>query len=226
LPARLRGKAGLVAQALLLEPERVWHVADVTARAGVSVGLAHRVMARLETEGLLEAEGAGPKRVRRVTRPTALLDLWAEEDEVRPTRTFAYRLARSSEELVRELGRDLEQREFEHAFTAAAAASFLAPFVTTVPVVELWVRSAIAPFYLIEAAHAKTGTAGDGHNIVFLQIKDDTPLAFRELGHDPSLSSVPPVWMVNRFRLYSDLRRDPRRGREQAEHLRREVIGF
>jgi hypothetical protein len=58
----------------------------------------------------------------------------------------------------------------------------------------------------------------DGQNVVFLQGKDDTPLVFRE--------QIDDLWVANRFRLYADLRRDPRRGREQADHLRREVIGF
>ena len=58
----------------------------------------------------------------------------------------------------------------------------------------------------------------DGQNVVFLQAKDDAPLAFREL--------VKGMWVVNHFRLYADLRHDPRRGREQADHLRQEVIGF
>ena len=47
---------------------------------------------------------------------------------------------------------------------------------------------------------------------------DDTPLAFREKAKG--------LWVANRFRLYGDLRSDPRRGREQADHLRQEVIGF
>jgi hypothetical protein len=58
----------------------------------------------------------------------------------------------------------------------------------------------------------------DGHNVEFLQAKDDTPLAFRE--------QAAGVWVASRFRVYADLRRDPRRGREQADHLRQEVIGF
>ena len=57
-----------------------------------------------------------------------------------------------------------------------------------------------------------------GQNVVFLQAKDDTPLAFRQ--------KVGNVWIANSFRLYADLRRDPRRGREQADHLRQAVIGF
>jgi hypothetical protein len=62
------------------------------------------------------------------------------------------------------------------------------------------------------------GRVSEGQNVVFLQAKDDAPLAFCELADD--------LWVVNRVRLYADLLRDPRRGREQADHLRREVIGF
>lgn len=53
---------------------------------------------------------------------------------------------------------------------------------------------------------------------MFLQANDDTPLAFRD--------QAAGLWLVNRFRLYAEPRRDPRRGQEQAAHLRREVIGF
>ncbi len=58
----------------------------------------------------------------------------------------------------------------------------------------------------------------DGHNLVFLQAKGDTPLAFSERKEG--------LWLANRFRLYFDLRTNPRRGREQADNLRREIIGF
>src|SRR3972149_5966128 len=72
---RLKGKAGVVAQALLLHQDRAWQVKKLAEEARVSGGLAHRVLARLETEGIVAAQGTGPKRVRRITDPTALLDL-------------------------------------------------------------------------------------------------------------------------------------------------------
>jgi hypothetical protein len=37
---------------------------------------------------------------------------------------------------------------------------------------------------------------------------------------------VDAIWVANDFRIYRDLLRDPRRGREQAERFREEVIGF
>lgn len=215
-PTRLRGKAGVVAQALLLEPERAWHVDELAARAEVSPALAHRVITRLEHEGLLTVEGAGPGRVRHLSDPRALLDLWAEENLDRTVRTPAYALASSPRQLIAQLGEGLEAAGIDHAITGAAAGSILAPFVTAVPVAQVWVSERVSGGDLAAAVSAKP--VDDGENIVFLQARDNTPLAFR--------AKAGGVWTVNRFRLYVDLRGDPRRGREQAEHLREELIGF
>lgn len=58
----------------------------------------------------------------------------------------------------------------------------------------------------------------EGHNIIFLQERDNAPLAFR--------THIDGIWVINLFRLYHDLRQDPRRGATQADHLREQVIGF
>jgi hypothetical protein len=215
-PTRLSGKAGVAAQALLLAPDREWHLQDLEEEAGIAHGLAHRVLARLERENLVTAEGKGPQRVRRLTNPAALLDLWAEENVDRPRRTAGYALARTPQQLVHDLDRGLDRRGIAHAITGAAAASLIAPFITAVPIVQMWVLAKAAPEDVLEAAGAEPVT--DGENVVLLQAKDDTPLAFREQAGD--------TWITNRFRLYVDLRGDPRRGREQADHLRQQVIGF
>ena len=152
--ARLAGKAGVAAQALLLQPERDWKVQDLAGDAGVSVGLAHRVLARLETEGLVAAEGAGPRRVRRVANPTALLDLWAEENTDRSVRRArAYRLAREPRALADAVSAGLDAAGIDHAVTGAAAAARIAPFVTAVPVTEIWIDSVAS----LEDAAAATG---------------------------------------------------------------------
>jgi hypothetical protein len=215
-PTRLSGRAGVVAQALLLQPEREWRVRHLANEAGVSAGLAHRVLARLEGEQVIVAKGTGPNRVRHVTNPTALLDLWAEENVDRPIRTRAYVLAQTPQQLIRALGASLGRSGIDYALTGVAAGSLVAPFVTAVPVAEVWATATAAPEELYEGAQADPVI--EGHNVVFLQCKDDTPLAFRE--------TVKGVRVANRFRLYIDMRRDPRRGREQADHLRQEVIGF
>ena len=213
---RLSGKAGVAVQALLLNPQRAWQVHEVAKEARISPALAHRVLARLEAAGVVAAEGSGPNRVRRVTNPTALLDLYAEENGAPPVRTLAYALAQTPQELIKLLATNLGRTGIEYALTGAAAASFVAPFVTAIPIAEVWVTARMAREELYDGAQADPVT--EGPNIVLLQTKGDAPLALRERTKD--------LWLVNRFQLYSDLRHDPRRGREQADHLRREVIGF
>lgn len=215
-PTRLNGKAGVAAQALLTRPERAWQVQQLAEEANLSLGLAHRVLARLEDEGVVAAEGSGRRRVRRVSDPTALLDLWAEENSYQPVRTPAYLLAQYPRLLVEELGHGLERAGIGYGLTGGAAASLVAPLVTAVPVAEVWVTATAAAKQLCEAVGAEE--VGDGQNVVFLQARDDTPLAFSERIDD--------LMVASRFRLYADLRMSPRRGREQADHLRREVIGF
>jgi hypothetical protein len=155
--------------------------------------------------------------VRHVVDPTALLDLWAEENTDRGARRVrAYRLARDPGQLAGAVSTSLGAAGIEHAVTGVAAAALVAPFVTAIPVSEIWVDSVAS---LDDAVAASGAEAVDtGSNLVFVQGNGDEPLAFRR--------QVEGAWIVNPVRLFYDLRRDPRRGREQAEKLRQEVIGF
>ena len=106
-PSRLSGKAGLVAQVLLLDAKRAWRINDLAEQTAVSSGLVHRVLARLEVEGIVSTNGAGPHRTRHVTDPAALLDLWAEENVDKPVRTRGYLLAQTPQHVVNQLGEGL-----------------------------------------------------------------------------------------------------------------------
>lgn len=214
-PVALSGKAGVAAQTLLHEPGRPWTVHDLAEAANVSVGLVHRLFVRLENDGLVAAEGTGPRKTRRVTNPTALLDLWAEEMRDRDVRQLrGYRLARDARTLVGTISKALTEAGIDHAVTGAAAAARLAPFVTAIPVTEVWVPELTDLQVVSTAARAPEVT--EGHNIVFRAARDDLPLAFRHRDKN--------VWLADVFRIYLDLRADPRRGREQADRLREEVI--
>lgn len=215
-PTRLRGKAGVAAQALLLQPKRRWQVTDLADKAGISKALAHRVLTRLEKDGIVETTGKGPQRFRRVFDVTALLDLWVEESLDRLTRRRAYLLAQSPRQVIDNIGKRLSQTNLEYALTGAAAASLIAPFVSAVPIVDLWIQETadIEEVFTVLGAEAVT----EGHNLVLMQSKDDVALAFRQKQDG--------IWLPNKFRLYADLVRDPRRGAEQAAHLREELIGF
>ena len=215
-PTRLSGKSGLVVQALLLDIERSWKVSDLGKACGVSAGLAHRVLRRLEDEGTVEAFGAGPAKTRQLSNPAALLDLWAEEHRDRPSRLSAFMLAPTTDQLVGSLCSGLEAIGVEYALTGAAAADRIAPLLTNVAVAEVWLDSRADVSDL--CARLDAMPVESGANVVFLQERDNGPLTFRVREEG--------VWTTNLFRLYLDARRDPRRGVEQSAHLRREVIGF
>ena len=216
VPTRLSGKSGLVVQAMLLDSDRSWHVSDLKQRSGVSAGLAYRVLRRLEDEGVVDAHGAGPTKTRRLVNPTALLDLWAEEQRDRPATRPAFLLAQTNDQLIDSLCSGLETSGIGYALTGAAAVARIAPFVTNVAVAQVWLGSTADASDVCVRVGATPVESGP--NVVFLQERDDGPLAFR--------TRVGGVWTANLFRLYVDVRRDPRRGREQSDHLRREAIRF
>lgn len=211
--ARLAGKAGLIAQALLLDRDRAWRVADMAAEAGVSTGLAHRVLARLEEATILAAEGAGPNKVRRIRNPGALLDLWAEEEKERGARrTAAFVLARPAALLSERLA----GAGIMHAITGIAAAAILAPALTSVTVTQVRVTAAIPASDALKALEARQ--TDEGSNLLIVQGADDAELRFRR--------EVDGIWLAADTRIYLDSLRDPRRGKEQAQVFRESVLGI
>ncbi len=216
-PVQLMGKAGIVALVLLENSTRPWHVQEIAERAFISGALVHRVLVRLEQESIVESDGVGPKRTRRVINPSALLDLWAEENVDRDVvRVRAYHLARDPQELLRSITSLLDRALILHAITGAAAASIIAQFITAVPTTEVWVTNAVPLDQVVASAGADE--VDSGHNLIFSQARGDLPLKYNKHTNG--------FWTVNPFRLYYDLRRDPRRGREQADRIREYVIGF
>ena len=201
---------------MLLDPSHGWHIKELAAQTRVSPGFVHRVLARLDDEGVLVSQGRGPAKTRILSDPGALLDLWAEEQRDRIDRTLAYHLAPTSQQQRQGIVGALEAAGIGYALTGASAADLVAPLVTSVPMVQVWVSAAVDPQPVLASTPAEAVDAG--HNVVFLQARDDDPLLDRQRVDD--------TWIVNNFRLYLDLRNDPRRGTEQANHLRQERIGF
>lgn len=213
---RLRGKAGLVVQALLVEADSDWGVTSLAESSGVSVGRAHNVLARLEREGIAVSEGRGPQRVRRVVAPGALLRLWAEENDDRKNRTMAFVLARSSEQLAVRTAELLGRAGIEYSLTGSAAAALVAPLATSIPTVQIWVSRADPTERIINEIGAER--VESGFNLALDTSKNDVALRF------PTMHAG--MNIVYPFRLYVDLSTDPQRGIEQANHLREEGIGW
>lgn len=212
----LRGKAALVAQAILLHPDRPWHGSELAVAAGVSQPFAHHVLVRLQAANILRVEGAGPKRTRQLQAPDRLLDLWAEENRERVEQTRGYMLAQTPRDLARKLAERLSDAGVEYALTGAAAAAVVAPFATAIPTTEVWLAGDLDTASVVEAVNVDV--VDSGANVVFLRARDGNPLYEKQ--------QVDDLWLVNRFRLYVDLHKNPKRGREQAQNVREELIGF
>lgn len=208
---RLSGRAGLVAQAMILEAARRWKIIDLVDRTGVSAGLAHRVVTRLEDIGLVAAEGRGPRKLRRLSNLEGLLDLWVEQDqEPRLRRHAGYVLPARGVSLAAAASAAMEASKIDHAVTGVAAASLFDPVLTNVPVTEIRVSSSASVDRAWEALKGRR--ADEGANTVLLQAEGDEELRLRERRGEVSIAA--------RTRIYLDALRDPRRGREQAEAFR------
>ncbi len=212
---RLSDAAERVVHALLLDPRQAWRVRDLTRRARVSVGLSHRVVTRLETEGIVSGEGDGTTRRRRVDDVAGLLDAWIDETDNRGVEVVtAFRPAASPHELVRAMASAFDAAAIPYAVTGAAAAAIMAPGVGPVATVDAWIDWGTPLAAALSAIGAKT--VGHGVNITLAHIRGDGPLAFA--GKRSGVVCVDPV------RLYADLVRAAGPGHPLATSLREAII--
>ena len=213
---RLAGRASIVAQAILLEPDCDWTITSLARRSEASAGLAHRVVRRLEDQDLMESTGSGPSKRRRLAKPSALLDLLAEEDhEPKLSRIGGYALD-ATRGRHSGLSQRLQQAGIRHALTGVFAASLTAPVLTTVPIAEVRISSSALVGDVLEALQAKR--VDDGPNVVLMQGDGDEELHLSRRLDD--------TWLAAPTRIYLDALRDPRRGREAAEAYRAEALGY
>jgi len=216
---RLHGSSGGVVIALLEQPEARHKVTDLAERAGVSVATAQRVVFELEAEGFLIAEGAGPRKTRRIEDPAALLDRYAQDAARDRRRSVRCRvLGDSTQQIAVEVGGRLAKASIGSALTGVAAAMVEAPALTSVSVAEFWVARGTAVEYLRQAVGGISSE--EGANVVLWRAGSGGPLVGAQLS--PAIG----VLVASRFRVYADLLVNPRRSREQAAAYRERVIGF
>lgn len=217
LSAIYRGRAAQVLHALLLESSRPWHVDQMAAHAEVSSYTVHRVFSFLEDQLWLEKQGSGPRSVRMLRKPGALLDAWADAHSLTFYRMHGYhRWARDPALLLRSIEKALDDVGVEHALTLDAGARLVAPFATSADRLTILVTQGSQLDQAAVAADLRP--ADEGENVVFLATPDHWPLMFRR--------QIDGAWVASDVQLYLDLWASPARGREQARHLRTERLGY
>jgi hypothetical protein len=212
-----RGSTAQVLHAMLIEPDRRWHVQELAEIAEVSSSTVHEVFTFLETQLWAEKVGSGPGTVRTLAKPGALLDAWASEHSLQEykTRRF-YRWAQSRGKLKSDVLRLLHDNRIEYALTLASGAEYVAPYTTSVDNLQLLVPEATDMAELADKGGLKPVESGE--NVTFLVSKERAPLMFRQRIEDIDIAS--------NIQLYLDLWAWPRRGKEQAEHLRSTKLGY
>jgi len=219
-PARepnLGGRIGIAVQEMLLKDVEWWGVTELASAARVAPGTAQAALNRLEALDLVDVQGSGPGKRRRLRDRGDALDVWtphARRERHRLVATFV--LGQGPIDLAGQVSRRLAEGRIAHAVTGACAALLVAPHVTDVRTCEVWVDPATSGSLVTGALG--TVPVGIGGNVVVLRAKTDAPLF--------AATEVEGAVVANPLRLYADLLEDPRRGEEQATFLRETVLGY
>jgi hypothetical protein len=212
------GRRAQVLRALLIGHKQSFKVSTLAERALVSLGTASQVLTELERLDWVVARGQGPAKERHLREPAALLDAWVKQLAVaRPPAMRRYFLPSvGGDGLVDKLGQVFAQHDIEYAITHEAAGQRYAPFLSSVSQVRCRVLNSPE----VERGLADLGAraVSEGSNLALIEAKSPGELLFRE--------QVNGVWLASPIQVYLDLVGSEGRGKEMAEHLRRERIGF
>jgi hypothetical protein len=205
-------RATRVVRALLAEPGRAWRLEELGRAAEVSLGHSHNVVKRLEDLRWLERDGA--QRIQ-LTKLADLLEAWVESYTYRSNEMASYFVPeRVSRRLMADLARAAAVEGRRHAFTLGAGVSLVAPPVR-LGAVHCYLEGDPAPIAAALGLHP----AGEADGALHLLSPYD-PGVFYGLLDKAGLK------VVCLPQLYADLMHWDRRGPEQAEHLRREAMGY
>ena len=206
-----------VAEALLCGTQAT--VAATEQATGLSTGSCTNALRFLTDEGLLTADAQrGRSSARRVDDPDRLLDAYAAAAEAaKPTPALQVgQQGRDLLEALGEVGKAWDSRGVGWAATAVAAAAVIAPLLTSVASVEVYVDADTSAGLDARAADAGLRPIAGGR----LTLRPFPTTSVPRLAERHDDLRVAP-WP----RVYADLRRSGVRGEEAAEHLREIVRG-
>lgn len=220
--APIRAGLGVVAvraiQCLLAEPTRQWSVPDLAHAAACSTGEAHRVLTRLQTEGLVSASGRARTLRRTVNNPGDLLDWLSTVPSARRIRERRYAFVYSPDPaaLTTYISAYGIEANLTYAFTGAAAAHIYGATVTTaIPVITLRIAADVSLDDACVRLHAEQVDIGP--NLLLVRDLGDVGTHERKFNGPVPISLPVRVWL--------DMLDEPR-GEDAAALFREAVIGW
>lgn len=209
------------AEWLLTEPPReTFNAREFTDRSGWSYAQTTKVLRQLKERGWVKKTGGsrGVGSGWQLADAAGLLEAWTTYlVSRRPETVGAHRVLRDPMLFARTEVAQVLSAETQWALSGWAGLELAAPFVTTVPVIQVAVDAdALVDGRLREAMRSLgLREVKEGARIEFLALSAFSLSLAREFHGLPVVS--PP-------RLYADLRALGGRGEEAAEHLRQELI--
>jgi hypothetical protein len=206
-------RATRVIRVLLEDIGRAWRLEELAKAAGVSLGHSHNVVKRLEDLAWVERDGT--QRIA-LGKPADLLDAWGDSYTYRVNEIASYAAPeRVSRRLMAEIGRAITAEGRRYAFTLAAGLSLVVASSQRLTGIHGYVEGDPAP--LARALGLRPAAEADAG--VHLMAPYD-PGVFHGALEKGGLK------VAGLPQLYVDLLHYERRGRENAEHLRREAMGY
>lgn len=202
-------KASRIPRALLAGLGRAWRLSELADEADVDPGNAHRVLGALVDMGLLERDGERYL----VPDPGSLLEAWAE-GAPRPRERLVAQLPVPPLEWLGELPR-LPRSAF--AVSGELAAELVAPHLEARQVLVHCLEASAFEWLRERIDGQARPTLNSMGRVV--AVRSDEGVG--EFGRD--LEGLP---LVSLPQLYVDLYRERGRGREAAEHVRREALAY
>ena len=197
---------------LLVEPGRAWRLEELGRAAEVSLGHSHNVIRRLEELAWVERDDSQRFRL---SKPADLLEAWCESYSYHANERASYLAPeRVTRKFMAEIARVAGAEGRRYAFTLNAGAALLAPSLRS-PAVHCYLEGDPAP--AARALGLRPAAEADGALHFF---------APYDLGVFYGAFEKGGLKVVSLPQLYADLIHYERRGPEQAEHLRREAMGY
>src|SRR5438270_7359744 len=205
-------RATRVVRVLLAEPQRAWRLEELARAAEVSLGHSHNVISRLEDLRWVERDHA--QRLH-LGKPADLLEAWRESYTYRVNEIASYFVTeRVNRRLMADVARAASADGRRYAFTLGAGLSLVAP-QPRLSGLHCYLEGDPAPV----AAALELRPAGQSDGALHLLSPYD-PGVFYGVLEKAGLK------VVSLPQLYVDLVGHEPRGAEQAEHLRREAMGY
>jgi len=204
--------ASRVIRCFLIEPKREWSILELSKVTCVSYGHVHKLVVTLMKMGFCRKT----ERNRIVVaNPAELLSRWASYYDfalLNKVNAF-YSLNEDLDRFVGKLAA-VNRPDLRYALTLHSGAALVSPFVRP------------ANVYL----YVESEKLGEWKELLGLQLSELGGNVFLVEPYDEGVfykvQQLKGAWVVSNVQLYVDLYNYPARGREAAEHLRKEVIGF